>query len=102
MSYRLALVARWSHRDRLAAGVVAVTVAFLVGTTLLVLAAGGQAAAIAAGFGTSEAVVHHDAVAEARTAAGPQALVLPTAPVTVDGRRRLAVGVPTDAADRQP
>lgn len=40
LSYRRALVARWSHRDRLAVLVVAVTVGFLVGTTLLVLGDG--------------------------------------------------------------
>lgn len=46
MSYRRALVTRWSRRDRLA--VLVVAVAFLTGVTLLLLAAGVQTASVAA------------------------------------------------------
>jgi ABC-type lipoprotein release transport system permease subunit len=59
--------------------VVALTVAFLVGTTLLVLAAGSQTAAIAGEYGTSGAVERYDTVADARAVAPPDAVVLPMA-----------------------
>ncbi|MFC7008370.1 hypothetical protein [Halalkalicoccus salilacus] len=42
MSYRRILVSRWSRRDRFAIAMVALTVAFLTGSTLLVLTASAQ------------------------------------------------------------
>lgn len=65
MGYRRALVLRWSRRDRLAALVVALSVAFLVGTTLVVLAAGTQTAGMAAEFGSTGHVTHYDSLERA-------------------------------------
>lgn len=79
MSYRRTLLLRWSRRDRLAVLVVGLTVAFLVGTTILVLAAGSQTAAIAAEYGTQGAVERYDTVAEARAATPAEGAVLPVA-----------------------
>lgn len=93
MSYRRALIIRWSRRDRLAALVVAITVGFLVGTALLVVAGGAQTTAIAAGFDSpgEATVVDSPAVVEAPD----QAVVTPFAVVeTPDGKTTLAVGVP--------
>lgn len=84
MGYRRALLFRWSRRDRLAVLVVAVSVAFLVGTTLVVLAAGTQTAGIAAEFGSTGQVTHFESVATARESTGGSALVLPYAVVTTD------------------
>jgi hypothetical protein len=40
VSYRQAILFRWSRRDRLAVLVIAIIVAFLVGTALLIVAGG--------------------------------------------------------------
>ncbi len=94
MTYRRVLLTRWSRRDRLAVLVVAVTVAFLVGTALLVVAAGDQTATIAGEFGTTGTAERYDSPAAARGAVPTGAAVLPIAtanasdgtPVTVVGR----------------
>jgi ABC-type lipoprotein release transport system permease subunit len=93
MSYRRALLTRWSGRDRLAVLVVAVTVAFLVGTTLLVFAAGAQTATIAAQFDSPGSVTAHDSPTAAR-ASDDAAVVLPL------GRANgsIAVGIPPNAS----
>lgn len=51
MGYRSALVRRWTRRDRLAIIVIAVTVAFFTGTTLVVSAAAAHTSQLAAEFG---------------------------------------------------
>jgi ABC-type lipoprotein release transport system permease subunit len=98
MSYRRALLTRWSRRDRLAVLVVAVAVAFLTGTTLVVLAVGTSTASIAAQFGVGAAVTEHPSVADAEAAAGADAVVVPLANVeTGDGTATIA-GVPANAS----
>lgn len=98
MSYARALLFRWSRRDRLAVAVVAIAVAALVGTALLVVAAGTQTAAIAAEYSGSAEVTHHASVPAARAAAADGDVVLPVARVTgPSGDPTLAVGVPPDA-----
>lgn len=93
MGYRRVLLTRWSRRDRLAVLVVAVTLAFLVGTALLVVAAGDQTAAIASGEGTPGIATGYDSLAAARAAAPPGAAVLPVATARgVDGGRVTVVG----------
>jgi ABC-type lipoprotein release transport system permease subunit len=93
MSYRRALLTRWSRRDRLAVLVVAVTVAFLVGTTLLVFAAGAQTATIAAQFDSPGSVTAHDTPAIVADS-DPDAVVLPL------GRANgtVVVGIPENAS----
>ena len=100
MSYRRALLGRWSRRDRLAVVVVALSVAFLVGTTLLVLAAGDQTAAIATEFETPGAVERYDSVAAARAVAPTNATVLPVATARLDGGRRVTVVARTERGRR--
>ena len=79
MSYRRALLFRWSREDRLAVAVVAVTVAFLVGTTLFVFAASTQTATLAADFESTGSATYYESTAEAEAAAPPDAVVLPVA-----------------------
>lgn len=52
MGYQQALLRRWSRRDRLAVLVIAVTVAFPTGATVLLFAVGAQTASVAAKFDT--------------------------------------------------
>jgi len=85
MGYRGALLRRWSIRDRLAVVVVTVTVAFLTGTVLLVLAAGTQAAAVAAQYDETAAATVHDSPETARSVAGPGDIVLAARFRTPDG-----------------
>ncbi|WP_372912405.1 FtsX-like permease family protein [Salinigranum sp.] len=95
MGYRQALALRWSRRDRLAVLVIAVTIAFLTGVTLLGLAMAGQTTAIAADFDSPGTVESFDSVAEAEAAAGSGEYVLPVTTVSLDGERRTVVGIPT-------
>ncbi|WP_255196435.1 FtsX-like permease family protein [Halorarius litoreus] len=98
MSYRRALLTRWSRRDRLAVLVVAVAVAFLTGTTLVVLAVGSSTAGIAAEFSAGAAVTEHQSVADAEAAAGPDAVVVPLATVETANGTATVVGVPSNAS----
>lgn len=97
MSYRHAFIGRWTRRDRLAAVVIALTVGFLVGTSILVVAGGGQLTGLAAEFDATGSATFVDGSDEVST----DGLVLPVAPIeTSDGTRTVAVGVPqgTDRA----
>lgn len=94
MGYRQALVLRWSRRDRLAVLVVAVTIAFLTGVTLLGLAMAGQTTAIAAEFDSPGTVESFDSVDAARQAAGSGEYVLPVTTISVDGHQRTVIGIP--------
>lgn len=81
--------------------VLAVTVAFLVGSVLLVLAAGGQATAIAAEFESPGSATLYDTSAAAREAAPDDAVVIPVATVRLpDGSPTIVAGVPPDAVRR--
>ncbi|WP_226010847.1 FtsX-like permease family protein [Halomicrobium salinisoli] len=89
MSYRRALLARWSRRDVLAVVVVALAIAFLTGTVLLVVTAGDRTTAVAAGYDAGSTVATHGSVAAAEAAAGDGAAVVPFATVeSPDGERR--------------
>jgi ABC-type lipoprotein release transport system permease subunit len=97
VSYRRTLLFRWSRQDRLTVLVVAVTVAFLVGTVLFVFAAGSQTAAIAAELDSPGSATYYGSAGAAETAADGEDVVLPVAAVTdPDGDRTYAVGVPPD------
>jgi ABC-type lipoprotein release transport system permease subunit len=98
VSYTRALLTRWSRRDRLTVLVVAVTTAFLVGSTLLLTAAGAQTATIAGELDTTTTVTHHDSFASANATADEEALVLPTATLTRarNGSPVRFVGIPPD------
>lgn len=94
MGYRRALLTRWSRRDKLAILVIAVTVAFLTGTTLVVAAVSTQTTGIAQEYGTDGTAVHYDSVARAQKEAGTDALVVPMAAVELpNGETRYVVGI---------
>ncbi|WP_306059825.1 FtsX-like permease family protein [Natronococcus wangiae] len=100
MNYLRVLVGRWSRRDRLAVLVIALTVALLVGATLLVGAAGDQTSTLAAEYDTNASVAAYDSVDAAQQAAGSGAVVLPMATaVGPDGERYRVVAIPDDSAD---
>lgn len=95
MGYRRGLLLRWSHRDRLAVLVVAVTVGFLTGMALLLVATGTQTTAIAAEYDSPGTATYYDSPAAAQAAAPEDAVVLPVAAVTTAvGGNTLVVGVP--------
>jgi len=94
VSYRRALLVRWSRRDRLAVVVVATVVALLVGSTLVVVTAADETTQLAAHLNTTGGVTAYDDPEIARANAPPNALVLPTATATRDGTRVTVVGVP--------
>jgi ABC-type lipoprotein release transport system permease subunit len=100
VSYRRVLVTRWSRRDRLAVLVVAVTIAFLVGTALLVVAAGDQTAAIASEQGTPGIAERYDSLAAARQGAPSGAAVLPIATARTPAGANVTVVGRTDAGRR--
>jgi len=99
VTYRRALVGRWSRRDRLAVLVVATIVALLVGSALVVLTAGGETTRLAADINASGTVTLYDDPDTARAAAGPETLVAPLARVTVRDRPVTVLGVPADAGN---
>ncbi|MFC7008522.1 ABC transporter permease [Halalkalicoccus salilacus] len=95
MSYRRILVRRWSRRDRLAVVMVALTVAFLTGSTLLILAASAQPVGLAEQFSSSGTATVIDA-----DDAPDDALTLPIATATTaDGTSVTVVGVPATTAE---
>lgn len=99
MSYRRALLTRWSRRDRLAVVVIAAVTVLLVGTTLVVAAAGAETRQLSRSVEDSGTVVSYDDPATARAVAPPPAAVLPVATVTTgDGERATVVGVPANAS----
>jgi len=93
---------RWSHRDYLAVLVIAVTVAFLIGTALVFVAAGTQTSTIASEIESPGSAVYHDSLATARASVGADssAIVLPIAEVTLPNETtRYVVGIPEATAD---
>lgn len=104
MSYRRALLAGWSGRDRLAVLVIAVCAAFLVGSIVVLLAISGQTTAMAQEHGTETAVQLTDAPPTGAAGSDPAAgastanangTTVPLATVTVDGSTRTLVGIPS-------
>ncbi|WP_435065482.1 FtsX-like permease family protein [Halobaculum sp. EA56] len=97
MTYRRLLLGRWSRRDKLAILVVSLGVAFLCGTALLIVVAGGQTSAIAAEYGATTTVTTHDTIDAAMAAAPLNASVLPFAVVTSSrGDRRYVLARPEE------
>ena len=95
MSYRRALVRRWSRRDRLAVAMIALTVAFLTGSTLLIVAASAQPIGLADPLSSPGTATVLDA-----DDSPDDELVLPVATVTRgDGTSVTVVGVSTTAAE---
>lgn len=95
MSYRRSFVRRWSRRDLLAVVMVALTVAFLTGSTLLIVAASAQPLALADPLtspGTATAIDGDDAPDDA--------IVLQVATaIEANGTSVTVVGVPATATD---
>ena len=101
MGYRRSILVRWSHRDKLAILVIAVTVAFLTGTTIVLTAAGNQTTAIANDYGSDGTATYYDSVENAQAQASSSALVLPVAKVTSsNGSEQYVIGIPPDEAQK--
>lgn len=96
MGYRTALTFRWSRRDRLTVVVVAVTAAFLIGTTLLLFTAVSYSQTFAEPLANSATVSYETADGDPPTG-GEDAHVLPMATATTDEGPVRVVGVPSDA-----
>jgi ABC-type lipoprotein release transport system permease subunit len=94
VSYRRALLVRWSRRDRLAVVVVATVVALLVGSTLVVVTAADETTQLASHLNTTGGVTAYDDPDTARANAPADALVLPTATATRNGTAVTVIGVP--------
>ncbi len=100
MGYGRALLVRWSRRDRLTVLVVAVATAFLVGSTLLLTAAGAQTATIADEFDSTATVTHYDSYTAAQDNATAESIVFPTVMLTrSNGSTHRFVGIPPDAPE---
>ena len=99
MSYRLALVGRWSRRDRLAVVVVATLVALLVGSAVVVLAAGAETTRLAADINASGSVTLYDNPARAPATGSSEVVVAPLARVTVGEQNVTLLGVPPDSGN---
>ena len=87
------LLRRWSRRDRLAILLIAITVAFLVSTTIVLVATGAATTDVAAEFGSVGHVSTHQSTQAATAHAGPNALVVPVASVE-EGPVTSVVGLP--------
>ncbi len=85
MGYQWRLCTQWSRRDRLTIVIIGVATAFLVGTTLLLVAVNTQTAAISSGFNNSMVVTHYDSMTAANAAATSDDIVLPLAAVHRNG-----------------
>ncbi len=98
MTYRRALVGRWSRRDRLAVVAVAATVALLTGVVVLGASVAGSGTALADEYDVAATAAWHDSLPAARAAAD-DALVVPVArPTTGDGSEVVVAGVPSGTA----
>ncbi|MFB6130284.1 MAG: FtsX-like permease family protein [Salinigranum sp.] len=98
MSYDRLLVARWGHREWLSVLVVAVTTAFLVGSALMLLSAGGYTATLSKDLSNSATVSYYDSVPGAHAAASPEGIVIPTTVVRDgSGAPHRVVGIPPGA-----
>ncbi|WP_435156603.1 FtsX-like permease family protein [Haladaptatus sp. DFWS20] len=97
MGYQWGLCTQWSRRDRLTVVIIAVATAFLVGTTLLLVAASTQTASISAGYSHSMEATYHESYSDAKAAAGSDDIVFPVATARRNGTTQYVVGVPSDA-----
>ncbi|MFB6130281.1 MAG: FtsX-like permease family protein [Salinigranum sp.] len=79
------MLLRWSRRDRLAVLVVAVTVGFLTGATLVGVTLGAQTTAMAKDYGSDAGVHYYGSLSAAQANAGDGSVVLPVTRIRVDG-----------------
>ncbi|MFT4964959.1 MAG: hypothetical protein ACI9PP_002248, partial [Halobacteriales archaeon] len=101
MDVRKAILRRWNRRDVFAVLVIGVTIAFLTGTTLVVVAATTGTTDVARKFDSEGAVTDAASLDEARANAPDGAMILPLSRVTDStGTERYVVGIPSDARDR--
>ena len=97
MSYRRALLTRWSRRDRLTVLIIVVAVAFLTGTALVVVSVGSSTAGIVPETAIGPHVTSHASVGDAERGANPNAIVIPVSEVETNSGRTLILGVPANA-----
>jgi ABC-type lipoprotein release transport system permease subunit len=101
MTYRRALVFRWSRRDWLAVLTIAVTVAFFVGVALLVVAMGAQTATLAGDKGTTGSATYYNNTDLSPESAPDEAVVISVARVETSNSTAYVAGVPVDARDNR-
>jgi ABC-type lipoprotein release transport system permease subunit len=94
VSYRSTLVTKWSTRDRLAVVGIALATALVVGSALLLTAAGMQVTQIAAEAQGNASATYYDSVPEARASATGEDVVVPVATARTNGREVTVAGVP--------
>lgn len=100
MNYRRLLAVRWSRRDWLAAVIISLVAALLVGATVLVMTAGEQMTALVEQFDSNATVTHYDSVEAARAAAPSTAVVVPVATATAPtGETQRVIGLPSTATE---
>lgn len=99
MSYTRTLLSRWSRRDRLTVVVVAVTTAFLVGSLLLLAAAGAQTATIADNLDTTATVTYENSYEATKANATTDEIVLPTIVVARNNTSHRLVGIPQNTTN---
>lgn len=97
MSYRRALLRRWARHDWFAILIIALTVAFLTGTGVIIDATASRTTEIAAEQSNPASATWYPSPEAARAAATQEALVLPVAQVNIDGDTATLVGIPPDA-----
>jgi ABC-type antimicrobial peptide transport system permease subunit len=97
MRYASSLLTNWSRREWLSVAVVAVTAAFLVGSTVLLLSAGAYTATLDDDLDSAASVTYVDSYGRALERASSDDLVFAFGRLTVDGTSRRVVGVPRDA-----
>ncbi|WP_266081683.1 FtsX-like permease family protein [Haladaptatus caseinilyticus] len=97
MNYTEILLRKWSRRDQLAIVIVAVTVAFLVGTTLLLTAASAQSSAITGGENDSMVVQQYNSYQGAQQDASKNDIVFPTTTIRHNGTEYRVIGIPKNA-----
>ncbi|MFA1611747.1 FtsX-like permease family protein [Halobellus rubicundus] len=94
MGYRRALSFGWARRDTLAVVVIALTVAFLVGASLLGVTLGAQTTAIAAEFETTYELAQGT---DAPAGEQPPPVQFTLGTVSGAGQRVTVIGIPADA-----
>lgn len=97
MTYRTLVVRRWSRRDRLGVLVIALTVAFVTGSVVVLLGAGTQATAIAAQFDTGGVVESYGSEQIAAANGPPGSVVVPVTTVRTPNGSATVVGIPRNA-----
>lgn len=98
MRYATTLLSKWSRREWLSVAVIAVTTAFLLGSTLLLLTAATYTGTLSSDLESGASVTHVDSYDRAVAESPDSHLVVALTTVTLpNGETRSVVGMPDDA-----